>query len=144
MDNIITRLLEYAKAKRYTVSAFEKELGLSNGYFNTVSRRNNVAIGSDKITTIIAKFTDLDINWLLTGNGSMTKPEPVTTIEADSTGLNSSLFNRIEESQLPAQRKYELCRDAVLELEKRTIFLERELEMKNKIILMMEGQFSNR
>jgi hypothetical protein len=143
MDNIITRLMEYAKSKRYTISAFERELGLSNGYFNAVSRRDNAAIGSDKISVIMQKFTDLDINWLITGIGTMTKPETALVIETPA-GTNSSRIISIDESQLPAQRKYELCRDAVLELEKRTVFLERELEMKNKIILMMEGQFGKK
>lgn len=140
MSNIISRLLEYAKARRYTVSAFEKELGLSNGYFNAVSRRENAAIGSDKINVIMQKFTDLDIHWLITGSGTMTKPETVLANETH-LGASSSRINSIDESQLPAQRKYELCRDAVIELEKRTIFLERELEMKNKIILLLESHF---
>jgi hypothetical protein len=140
MSNIISRLLEYAKAKRYTISAFEKELGLSNGYFNAVSRRSNAAIGSDKISTIMQKFTDLDINWLLTGKGSMTRHEAVPIIEAPEMGVSSSLLSTIDEGQLPLQRKYELCREAVVELGKRVVFLEKELQMKNKIILMIESQ----
>lgn len=143
MSNIISRLLEYAKSKRFTISAFEKELGLSNGYFNAVSRRENAAIGSDKISVIMQKFTDLDINWLITGNGAMSKPE-IALVNEIPVGAGSSRINSIDESQLPAQRKYELCRDAVLELEKRTAFLERELEIKNKIIIMLEGQFSRK
>lgn len=63
------RIKEFCKAENSTVSAFEANIGVANGYVNAISK----SIGLDKIKTILEKYPNLDIEWLLVGNGNMHK-----------------------------------------------------------------------
>jgi len=61
------RIKTYCKAENITVSAFEKAIGASNGYVNNISR----SIGLDYLNALIEKYSNLNIEWLLTGKGDM-------------------------------------------------------------------------
>lgn len=63
------RIKAFCKAEKTTVSAFEKSIGVSNGYVNAISR----SIGIDNLNTIIEIYSNLNIEWLLTGRGEMYK-----------------------------------------------------------------------
>ncbi|GAB6975991.1 S24 family peptidase [Prevotella falsenii] len=73
------RIKEYCKEQKTTVSAFEESIGVSNGYVNSISK----SIGIDKISTIIEKYSNINIEWLLTGKGNMLKSKD--TVEAVSS-----------------------------------------------------------
>ncbi len=60
------RLKQYIEAKGITEYVFCKKNNLSNGYFNTGENVN-----SDKLHVIKSNFPDLDISWVITGDGSM-------------------------------------------------------------------------
>lgn len=53
------------------VSRFEKSLGLSNGYINSMK----IGIGYDKLEQISNMYPDLNMAWLLTGEGPMLKAD---------------------------------------------------------------------
>lgn len=63
------RIKSFCKAENITISAFEESIGVSNGYVNAISR----SLGIDKLNTIIEKYSNLNIEWLLTGKGEMYK-----------------------------------------------------------------------
>ena len=63
------RIKLYCKAEGLTISAFEESIGVSNGYVNAISK----SIGLDKLNTIIEKYSNLNIEWLLTGKGGLIK-----------------------------------------------------------------------
>ncbi|MFD0701770.1 S24 family peptidase [Myroides pelagicus] len=65
------RLKEFANSLNLTISSFEKEIKASNGYINNISK----SISLDKISTLKNKYPNLDIEWLLTGEGEMIKSE---------------------------------------------------------------------
>ena len=65
------RVLAYCGKKNLPQARFEKESKLSNGYFNSVKKRPSL----DKIKSISEAFPDLNIDWLLTGEGSMLKSD---------------------------------------------------------------------
>lgn len=64
------RLVEYIEFKGITKSYFEKSIKMGNGYISNVK-----SIGSDKLEDIINKYSDLNIEWLITGQGEMLKTE---------------------------------------------------------------------
>ena len=66
------RVKVYCKSRAVTISRFEKESGLSNGYFNRVHHRPS----QDKLDNIKTAFPDLNTEWLLTGEGQMLKAQP--------------------------------------------------------------------
>jgi phage repressor protein C with HTH and peptisase S24 domain len=71
---ILDRLKDYIAAKGISISAFEKSIGMSNASFGK-SLKNNGAIGTDKLENILNVYSDINIEWLLTGNGEMLKSD---------------------------------------------------------------------
>lgn len=65
------RIKAFCKSQNITVISFEESIGVSNGYVNAISK----SVGIDKINAIVEKFSNLNIEWLLTGNGSMLKSD---------------------------------------------------------------------
>lgn len=65
------RLKTYTKYIKITISDFEKSLGVANGYVNSISK----SVGLDKVELILEKYPNLSIEWLLTGQGSMIRPD---------------------------------------------------------------------
>ncbi len=61
------RLIQFIKYKNIGQSAFEKIVGLSNGYVNNIRK----SIQPDKVQRIALKYPDLNTGWLMTGNGEM-------------------------------------------------------------------------
>lgn len=68
----IERLYEYLALKSIKPTAFEKEIGLSNGYLGTQKKRN-ADMGEAIIIKIIDYCQDLSLIWLITGEGKMLK-----------------------------------------------------------------------
>jgi phage repressor protein C with HTH and peptisase S24 domain len=69
-ENTIQRIKQYIDFKGIRVSVFEREVGMSNGSFAS-QLKNNKTIGLDKLENIINKYSDINYEWLLTGNGDM-------------------------------------------------------------------------
>lgn len=76
------RLKTFITSLNLTNSAFEKSLGLSNGYINSMRK----GLGYDKLEQLSNLYTDLNMGWLLTGEGEMLKsasakeePAPITS-----------------------------------------------------------------
>lgn len=82
------RIKIFVEYQKLTVSAFEKSINASNGYVNSISK----SIGLDKIELILENYPKLNIEWLLTGKGSMLKSE-----------VNSRLSHNILEKSVDNQ-----------------------------------------
>jgi phage repressor protein C with HTH and peptisase S24 domain len=67
-ETLKDRLLQYLKFKNITVSRFEKTIQAGGSYIKNVR-----TIGSDKLLSISQHYPDLDMIWLITGNGDMLK-----------------------------------------------------------------------
>ena len=63
------RVRQYCEYMNIRVSKFEKDAGLSNGYFNQVSKKPSEA----KLDSISKAHPNLNIDWLCTGRGDMVK-----------------------------------------------------------------------
>ena len=78
--SVIKRLKDFIKSQGLTISGFEKDINVSNGYVNSISK----GIGGEVLLSILEKSPKLNIDWLLTGKGSMLKEDtskPVNTPE---------------------------------------------------------------
>lgn len=70
MKKIIDRLIEYIEFKDISLNAFDKSVGASNGYIGK-QIKNKASIGGNIIEKISSVYTDLNIEWLITGKGKM-------------------------------------------------------------------------
>lgn len=66
----IERIAMYLQFRAITPHAFEKKIRLSNGYFSK-QLRNKGSVGSDILIKIHDRYHELDILWVLTGEGQM-------------------------------------------------------------------------
>lgn len=83
MNEVQDRLNKFIAYVGLSVSQFEQTTGLGNGFVsNTNARMRN---SSKKL--ILARFPELDIDWLMRGKGEMIKPN---TNIINSTGNNSA------------------------------------------------------
>lgn len=75
MKSIVERLNEfhlYLKGKGYGGrNFFETEIGKKPGYLTTALNRKSKELGSDVLEQLVSKFPELNIKWLLTGEGKM-------------------------------------------------------------------------
>lgn len=63
------RLIDYIKFKRISARQFSLSIGVSAGYVNSIDK----SIHPDKISRIAVQYPELNIEWLLTGEGEMLK-----------------------------------------------------------------------
>ena len=63
------RIIHYLKESKITQSEFCKRVGLSSGYIGAMRK----SFQPDTINRIVIEFPNLDITWLLTGEGEMLK-----------------------------------------------------------------------
>lgn len=82
MDNFASRLEYYIDNQlNMSIIEFEKKLELPNGAIHRAINGTN--IGVDKIILIAQKCPELNIDWLLTGEGAMTEKESSLNGETD-------------------------------------------------------------
>lgn len=77
MIKTIDRLMEFINYAGLSARQFDISIGASNGYILRM-RKNNASIGSDVIENIIRTYPQLDVAWLLTGEGQMIKSREVS------------------------------------------------------------------
>lgn len=106
------RVQQYCKYKNMGISRFEKLAGLSNGYFNQVTKRPS----DNSLLKISKAHPDLNLAWLLTGTGPMLEPagnptrgnvtrignisgvtNSPTTVNNNGSGESADLMRVIEE-----------------------------------------------
>ena len=90
MDNlsIRDRMALYLEFKGISDYRFEKDLGLSKGYWNKAKNPTSEIVGK-----FVGFYTDISPEWLLTGKGEMTKQS--TNQEAPvSSNLESAFLDK--------------------------------------------------
>jgi hypothetical protein len=83
----IDRISIYLEFKMITPHKFEHTLHISNGYFNK-QLRNKGSIGSDILIKVYENYDDLNMLWILTGEGFMLK-YPAKIIEIFESKKNN-------------------------------------------------------
>ena len=79
------RIKAFCRAEGIAVSAFEESIGVSNGYVNSISK----SIGIDRLNILIEKYSNINIEWVLTGRGDMYKSKGSTYISScDNSTIN--------------------------------------------------------
>ena len=66
------RIDEYRLIKDLTPSAFEKEIGLSNGLWN-----KSKTVSEDVLIKFVERFPEVSEEWLIRGKGTMIKNEVI-------------------------------------------------------------------
>lgn len=93
MLKTIDRLTQFIKYAGLSARQFDLSIGAGNGYTLRM-KKNHASIGSDVIETIIRTYPQLNLVWLMTGEGEMIK--------------KGSEYRSLEFDQLPATKQQEI------------------------------------
>lgn len=94
------RLKEYLKYKGVNASEFGRTIGVSSAFVSSI----RVSVQPDKVERIALYYPDLNIEWLLTGEGSMLKcadlyvKEKTPSIIIEKDWLKSNIDRLMEDS----------------------------------------------
>ncbi|HTD94328.1 MAG TPA: hypothetical protein VK644_10965 [Chitinophagaceae bacterium] len=120
---IIDRLLHYLAQKKITAYSFERNCKVANGYLKK-QQKGKGSVGSDILERIYKNYLDLNIIWLISGEGEM-------FVDKDSAAGR----------QVLAEKKQYYTKDEHLQyLAERIALLETSLADKEKIIALLEAQ----
>lgn len=102
MNTAIERFVRFHKHLQLTElypgrSALEERLGVSNGYITKTFAKKS-AMGSDLLERIIELFPQLNIHWLLTGEGEMLNSDKSSEIELEANDEIIRLHRELEEA----------------------------------------------
>lgn len=84
------RLIQYLEIKKVSKAEFGRAIGVSSAFVTSMRK----SIQPDKVESIALNYPDLNITWLLTGNGEMLRTEdkqeyvPLLPISAQGGSLN--------------------------------------------------------
>ncbi len=86
-NTLKSRLIEFIASKGMSVRRFEIECGLPNAYVSNL--RNNIT--SRRLEVITAKFPDLNLQWLMTGEESMSRSMVSDSVEETEADIEKRL-----------------------------------------------------
>lgn len=76
------RIMQLLEVKRAPKEKTFQELGITSANFR--GRAKSTPVNSDVIANLFAKFPDINLEWLIAGNGMMFKqPTPSDTVSLD-------------------------------------------------------------
>ena len=129
------RLKDFIKSQGLTISGFEKDINVSNGYVNSISK----GIGGEVLLSILEKSPNLNIDWLLTGKGSMLK-EPEKSVIQNLNGDDNIMIGGNNSGQVANKNNSES--QIIKDLQTEIIRLKNLLEEKEKQLTEKEKQIS--
>ncbi|GHT46581.1 transcriptional regulator [Bacteroidia bacterium] len=113
------RLKEFINSLGIGQGAFERGVGLSNGYVNNI----RVSIQPDKLQKIALKYPQLNTGWLMTGEGEMLKNW--SAIQGFIDGLRGDKKSKLED--INYKEKYFMLLEENSNLKSDIISLQRKL-----------------
>ncbi len=105
-QSVKNRLIEFIVFKNISIHKFEKDVGFSQGYIKNISK----SIQPDKMEKIAKIYPELNLGWLMTGEGEMLRGQvqnvnghhntatmngDITQNYAQSTDINLRLMDEI-------------------------------------------------
>ena len=108
MLKTIDRLIEFIEYAGLSARQFDLSIGAANGYTLRM-KKNHASIGSDVIENIIRTYPQLDVVWLLTGEGTMIKNEEKQVVDFDQLPkAQQEDIERIIEQKIRERQEKEL------------------------------------
>ncbi len=110
MLKTIDRLMQFIKYAGLSARKFDISIGASNGYTLRM-KKNNASIGSDVIENILKVYPQLNVVWLITGEGKMLKEREELISEMDNLPVEKQQeIEQIIERKIRERQEEELKR----------------------------------
>ena len=130
--NIIDRLLQFIEIQNISINKFAQKIDVSNAYF-AKQKKNNANIGSQIIEKIVREYKDLNLEWLITGEGTMLKTHITEPFEKQEEPQTKSNFGEVIERN---EKMIKL-------LEEQVSFLKKQLEVCQNDKMFLQKNFQS-
>ena len=90
--SLIERIYQLSDLKGDSIYKISKEINVSNGYFAKTKAKNG-SVGSEIIEKIVSYYPDLNIEWLITGNGEILKSKSKKNVLEKNEDINEDKPN---------------------------------------------------
>ncbi|CAA0247700.1 hypothetical protein [Tenacibaculum maritimum] len=128
-SNIKERVLQIPECKGITKQDFFKKIGMSYGNFTGKSKET--PLNSNAISNISSMYPDINLDWLINGNGEMTNSSNLKLKDKSIHNITKILLERNDELMKdPVFRQYIKSNIDILDIEEE----ENELKEKKRII----------
>lgn len=134
---VLDRIKQFIDYKGIAISAFEKSIGMSNASLGK-SLKTGGTIGADKLGNILKTYPEINLHWLVTGEGEMlNSSEPNLVAESKPVLSNAELLLR----ELLAERDNEIraLQEIIWGLKEEIGSLKNQLEHKGETALNAGG-----
>ena len=121
MENTVRQRLEsFLELKKISKSEFGRLIGVSSAYITSMRK----SIQPDKVKSIALNFPELNINWLLTGNGEMLKENIAVTPQpsSDEMELYKKLIASLEETVASQKMIIQKLQTELIKLQRANIY----------------------
>lgn len=107
MTKTIDRIIQFIQYEGLSARKFDISIGSSNGYTLRM-KKNHASVGSDVIESIVRTYPQLNLIWLITGEGEM--------IDSDKALLQTEGFSKfqIKEIERIVEAKIKECQEKEL------------------------------
>lgn len=105
--SVIQRILQIIDYSGLGITEFSKSVGVSNGYF-AKQKAKNANVGSQILEKIVKKYPDINVAWLLTGEGDMLVSQENISEKKDISKTTKNLTlskGKVEGKVLGKERK---------------------------------------
>ncbi|WP_425236933.1 hypothetical protein [Ulvibacterium sp.] len=110
MLKTIDRLMQFIKYAGLSARKFDISIGASNGYTLRM-KKNHASIGSDVIENILKVYPQLNVVWLITGEGKMLKDREELMANMDNLSLEKQQeIEQLIEHKIRLRQEEELKR----------------------------------
>lgn len=109
-QSFTNRLSLFIDNKNLSIREFERETGVGNAVISSAIR-NKGYIGTDKLIKIFTKFPELNIKWLLIGEGEMIENKYDTNEKESEIEENRILYDDKDKFIEHLQNEIEFLRD---------------------------------
>ncbi len=107
MLKTVDRLIQFIEYAGLSARQFDLSIGTSNGYTLRM-KKNHASIGSDVIETIIKTYPQLNLIWLMTGEGEMLNPDKEVLRTGKLPQAQLEEIERIVEAKIKERQEREL------------------------------------
>ncbi|WP_452230236.1 MULTISPECIES: hypothetical protein [unclassified Lacinutrix] len=96
MSKTINRIMLVIKHLGISARQFDISIGTANGYILRM-QKNNASVGSDVIERIMQLYPQINLVWLITGEGNMLLEKPKTKISQTNLEIEQYINDRLSE-----------------------------------------------
>ncbi|UOY06384.1 hypothetical protein L0P88_20985 [Muricauda sp. SCSIO 64092] len=122
MVKTIDRIIQFIQYAGLSARKFDMSIGASNGYTLRM-KKNHASVGSDVIENIVRTYPQLNLIWLITGEGEMLNPDKAVLHTGKLSKSQIKEIEEIVEAKIKERQERELkemLEDIAHEITKRT------------------------